>query len=98
MPKVVCDECETKFSIADGATAKCPVCGKKHKAKSSSSTGDGKSKGAKCPMCKQTLPPHVTFCAKCGVEVDESKVVVDVLNIAGQIEKRRFWQRFFPWW
>ncbi|HET6425569.1 MAG TPA: hypothetical protein VFG20_17905 [Planctomycetaceae bacterium] len=103
MPKVVCDECETKFSIADGASAKCPVCGKKHKAKPAA--GDGKAKGAKCPMCKQTLPPHVKFCAKCGVDVGESNAAVAGLIADNELEKyknrqawQRFWRRFIPWW
>lgn len=103
MPKVVCDECETKFSVAEGASAKCPVCGKKHKAKSS--TGDGKSKGAKCPMCKQTLPQYVTFCAKCGVDVGESNAAVAGVLADNKLEKfkaneawKRFWSRFFWRW
>lgn len=105
MPKVVCDECNTRFSIAEGAIGgQCPACGAP-KRKAKTTTGDSKSKGVKCPTCKQTLPPHVTFCAKCGVDVGESNAAVAGLIADQQIEKykvlqawMRFFRRFMPWW
>ncbi len=103
MPKVVCDECSTKFSVAEGASGKCPVCGKKHKAKAAAS--DVKLKGLKCPMCKQTLPQHVTFCAKCGVDCGESNAAAAGVIADNDLEKfrdkeawKRFMRRFIPWW
>ncbi len=105
MPKVVCDECNTKFSIAEGAIGgKCPACGAP-KRKAKSSAADSKSKGLKCPMCKSTLPQHITFCAKCGVDVGESNAAVAGLKIEEDLEKwkaqqawKRFFGRFFRWW
>lgn len=104
MPKIVCDECETKFSLAEGASGKCPVCGKKHQSKSPASS-DGKSKGLKCPMCKQTLPQHVTFCSKCGVDVGQSNAAVAGVLADNELDKyktqqawQRFFRRFIPWW
>ena len=56
-------------------------------------------------MCKQTLPQHVTFCSKCGVDVGESNAAVAGLIADGQIEKYkiqqawlRFFRGFFRWW
>lgn len=105
MPKMVCDECNTKFSISEDAiSAKCPACGAR-KRKTPSTKIDGKSKSLKCPMCKQTLPQHVTFCAKCGVDCGESNAAVAGVLADNQLEKykaqqawQRFFRRFIPWW
>ncbi len=105
MPKLVCNECSTKFSIAEGAIGgKCPACGATTR-KAKSATGGGKSAALKCPTCKSTLPQHVTFCAKCGVDVGESNAAVAGIGIDNALEKRKdqlAWQRFFarlfPWW
>lgn len=105
MPKLVCDECNTKFSIAEGASGgKCPACGATNR-KAKSSTGGSRSKGLKCPMCKTTLPEHIKFCAKCGVDVGESNAAVAGLQMDAEIEKykvraawQRFFRRFMPWW
>lgn len=105
MPKVVCDECNTKFSIAAGAIGgKCPACGASKRV-AKSSPGDSKSKGVRCPMCKTTLPQHITFCAKCGVDAGESNAAAAGIEIDNAIEKRKAqlaWQQFFTrmfrWW
>ncbi len=63
------------------------------------------AKKLQCPMCKGALPEHITFCAKCGIDVGESNAAVAGMLADNEIEKykaraawQRFFRRFIPWW